>query len=129
MYAKINKYTNLVESVGGSEIGLPIVENDEFKSEDIQGNSLGIKIGYAFADGQFYDPGNVDASLRRNAYISLTHKEDGSALIPWEGSAITVDQANKVYLEYSAENSIKAAEIQALIVPAKAYIRNLFPDA
>jgi hypothetical protein len=31
-------------------------------------------------------------------------------------------------LEYSAEGSTKTAEIQALIVAAKTYIRELYPD-
>lgn len=68
------------------------------------------------------------SELRERAYECMTTKEDGTALITWEGSAITMDRANKVYLEYSAENSPRAAEIQALIIPAKVYIRELYPD-
>ena len=56
-------------------------------------------------------------------------REDGTNLIPWEGKLITVDQANKVYLEYSAKGSTKATEIQVLIIAAKTYIRELYPDA
>jgi hypothetical protein len=67
--------------------------------------------------------------LREQAYETMTTKSDGTGLIPWEDSAITVDQANKVYLEYSAEGSGKAAAIQVLIVAAKTYIRELYPDS
>ena len=68
------------------------------------------------------------AELREQSYRAMITKEDGAGLISWESKAITVDQANKVYLEYSAENSPKAEEIQAIIIQAKSYIRTLYPD-
>jgi hypothetical protein len=70
----------------------------------------------------------LQAQLREQAYETMTIKSDGTDLILWEGRSITVDQANKVYLEYFAEGSAKATEIQALIVAAKTYIRELYPD-
>jgi len=49
-------------------------------------------------------------------------------LIEWEGESITVDQANFVYLQYSAEGSPKATEIKTLIIAAKESIRQMCPD-
>ena len=66
--------------------------------------------------------------LRKQAYLTLTEKEDKSPLILWNGENITVDNANKIYLEYFAENNDKAIEIQKLIISAKLYIRELYPD-
>lgn len=66
--------------------------------------------------------------LRKQAYLTLTEKEDKSPLILWHGENITVDNANKIYLEYFAENNDKAIEIQKLIISAKLYIRELYPD-
>jgi hypothetical protein len=88
-----------------------------------------VKQGYIHKDGVFADPNNKNPTeLREAAYETMITKADGTDLIPWEGKEITVDQANKVYLEYSAEGSTKAVEIQALIVAAKTYIRELYPD-
>lgn len=64
----------------------------------------------------------------------LTPKEqreneyETNPLIEWEGEAITVDQANTVYLQCSAEGSPEATEIQALIIVAKESIRQMYPD-
>ena len=66
--------------------------------------------------------------LREQAYESMLYKEDGTALITWDGIAITVDQANKKWLDYSAEGSEKANELSAIIVSAKDYIRQLYPE-
>lgn len=65
---------------------------------------------------------------REQAYETMTEKEDGTILIEWEEQAITVDTANKKWLNYSAEGNLKANELSALIVNAKAYIRELYLD-
>lgn len=93
----------------------------------------GFGMGDIYKDGMWHKgapntPVLSPTELREQAYESMTIKTDGTDLIPWEGKSITVDQANKVYLEYSAEGSPKAIEIQALIVAAKTYIRELYPD-
>ncbi|MDD4564759.1 MAG: hypothetical protein PHE79_04710 [Eubacteriales bacterium] len=91
--------------------------------------------GDMYRDGEFQrvaprpDPVILTpAELREQAYETMTYKADGTALILWDEQSITVDRANKVYLEYSAEGSPKAAQIQALIVAAKTHIRGLYPD-
>jgi hypothetical protein len=93
----------------------------------------GFGIGDGYKDETWYKinpykPILSSAELREQAYQTMTTKADGTGLIAWEGKAISVDQANKIYLEYSAEGSSKATEIQALIVAAKTYIRELYPD-
>ena len=61
-------------------------------------------------------------------YETLTHKQDGLPLIDWFGSIITIDDANKIYLAYLVEGDQKAEKIQRLIIDAKIYIRQLYPD-
>lgn len=56
------------------------------------------------------------------------HEYEASHLIEWGGGNITVDQANIAYLQYSAEGSFKAKEIQVLIATAKETIREMYPD-
>jgi hypothetical protein len=61
---------------------------------------------------------------RRHAYETLTHKASGEPLLVWNGETLTVDAAVKMYLDYTAEgDSGITADIQALIIAAKAYIR------
>lgn len=64
---------------------------------------------------------NTPEGIRQNEYKT-------NPLIEWRGESITVDQANLVYLQYSAEGSEKANEVQALIVTAKESIRQMYPD-
>lgn len=49
-------------------------------------------------------------------------------IIDWEGSKITVDQANDIYMQYFIEGNPKAELIQPLIIEAKNTIRNMYPE-
>ena len=50
-------------------------------------------------------------------------------LIEYEGDMITVDEANKMFLQYAAEgNNSKCSQLQQLIREAKTTIRNTYPD-
>ena len=50
-------------------------------------------------------------------------------LIEYDGDMITVDEANKLFLQYSAEgNTQKYMDLQILIGRAKADVRARFPD-
>lgn len=50
-------------------------------------------------------------------------------LIEYDGDMITVDEANKLFLQYSAEgNTQKYMDLQILIGRAKADVRTRFPD-
>jgi hypothetical protein len=87
-----------------------------------------IIFGDSYIDGEFrrVAPRPESAALtpvdqRERAYQSLQ-------IVDWNGKSITVDEANNIYLEYSAERSAKADEIQELIIAAKMYVRNLYPD-
>ncbi|MDF3001369.1 MAG: hypothetical protein K0Q48_1488 [Bacillota bacterium] len=91
----------------------------------------GYSIGDNYVDGSWSKPKSYLTSpteLRKQAYQTLLTKNDDTDLILWDGKAITVDQANKIYIEYGAEGNFKAAEIRAMIVVAKTYIRELYPD-
>ena len=48
--------------------------------------------------------------------------------VEWNGSMITVDEANNMFLEYEAEGNKKAEELTRLIAAAKSKIREKFPD-
>lgn len=81
---------------------------------------------YELTGGNYEIESNMQ--LREQVYEMMLYKADGTALITWENEAITVDIANKKWLDYSAEGSTVANELSALIVTAKAYIRELYPD-
>lgn len=49
-------------------------------------------------------------------------------IIEWQGEQITVDEANDLWMKYSAEGSEVANTLSELIVKAKAHIRELYPD-
>lgn len=59
--------------------------------------------------------------LREQAY-------ETEPCIEWQGEMITVDQANDLWLKYSAEGSEIANELSELIVEAKTKIRVQYPD-
>lgn len=67
-------------------------------------------------------------------YIPLTARElrerayETRKVISFDGKELTVDEANKCWQEYQAENNEKAAELTALIAAAKGAIRTEFPD-
>lgn len=61
------------------------------------------------------------AELREQAYRTIK-------IIRYGEQLLTVDEANKMWLEYQAEGSAKAAEISTLISNAKSLIRTSYPD-
>lgn len=62
------------------------------------------------------------AQQRENAYNT-------QAVIPWDGSMLTVTEASQKWQYYSAEgNTDKTDDLTALIAEAKASIREQYPD-
>ena len=61
------------------------------------------------------------AELREQAYRTIK-------IIRYGEQFLTVDEANKMWLEYQAEGSAKAIEISTLISNAKSFIRTSYPD-
>lgn len=85
-------------------------------------------IDYKIVDGELvYDkyeppvPVLTPEEKREQAYRT-------EPIIDWQGEMITVDAANDLWLKYSAEGSIIANELSALIVQAKASIRETYPE-
>jgi hypothetical protein len=71
----------------------------------------------------------TQSKLREQAYKNLTKKQDGTSLILWGNSEITVDTANILFMNYFIEdNTNKSNELKILIKQAKNYIRTLYPD-
>lgn len=89
-----------------------------------------IEVEPGFGIGDFYINGKwsktttsfTQQELRKQSYETLN-------CITWESEEITVDEANKLFLNYFAENNPKANEIQPLIIEAKEHIRTLYPDS
>lgn len=97
----------------------------------------------SFAPGDFLRQEITDGSwLLTNTPVPtpqpepvLTPKErrertyETEPLIEYDGDMITVDDANKLFLQYSAEgNTQKYMDLQILIGRAKADVRARFPD-
>ena len=67
-------------------------------------------------------------------YIPYTQEElreqayETDKLINYEGSVLTVDEANLKWQEYKAEGNEKANELTTLIAAAKSAIREQYPD-
>lgn len=74
------------------------------------------------------EPQPTPSEQREVAYETMTQKEDGTALLEWEGKEITVNMAADKWKFYSSEGSDIANEISRLIVIAKSYIRELYPE-
>ena len=97
------------------ENGVEIDVDSEFLNE-IQ--------NYKYINGEFVKnkpEEKTPSELRQNAYANVK-------IIEWFDKLISVDEANKLYLDYFAEANPKADQIQPLIIEAKAYIRSLYPD-
>ena len=130
--ALINKETNICENIAVFET-IEIAQEMLGKQYNLTEQIKSHGIGDIYKDGTWshvepiVDP-KTPTEQREEAYTSLTHKSDGTPLIEWEGQVITVDISNKKWLDYSAEGSTIANELSALIVTAKAYIRELYPD-
>ena len=127
--ALISKDTNMCENVAvfdSVEIATEMFREKYILAEVV--SSYGI--GDIYADGEWSKPrqiqGLTNAELREQAYETILYKEDGTPLITWEGIVITIDTANKKWLNYSAEGNPKAGELSDLIVSAKKYIRELY---
>lgn len=125
-YAQVLRSDMRVNLIGGKEEGLPI-NLDSVICVNVSGRTdVKLYMKYNEKTDEFceedYIPVVIDPSeLRRQAYAEMQ-------IIQWEGSSITVDQANKVWLDYSAEANEKAVLIQTLIKEAKEHIRELYPD-
>lgn len=79
-------------------------------------------LAYDEQRGVYWDFVKRPASeLREQAY--RTRK-----LVKYGDQILTVDEANKLWLEYQAEGSPKALEISILITNAKTFIRASYPD-
>ena len=67
-------------------------------------------------------------------YIPFTPKElreqayETEKCIEWDGTMMTIDEANDIFLKYYAEGNSKSDELTTLIAAAKEVIRERFPD-
>lgn len=131
--ALINKNTGICENIAvfeNMETAQNMFENIFILSEIKEGFGIGDKYENGiWTKGSAPEPKKTPQQKREEAYETLLYKEDGATLILWEGEAITVDIANKKWLDYSAEGSTIAKDLSTLIVRAKEYIRELYPDS
>jgi len=76
-----------------------------------------------------FPPEITPSEQRRISYETMNYKEDGMLLLPWHDEALTVDEANKLWIRYTAREEFNTAhEITVLIQAAVSYIRALYPD-
>jgi len=89
-------------------------------SIDVEQNWIYNKESNTFSE--YVEPVLSNIELREQAYQNL-------AIIEWEGSMITVDKANQLWLAYTTEgNTEKASQITTLVAEAKSKIREMYPD-
>ncbi|QHI71470.1 hypothetical protein [Aminipila terrae] len=129
--ALINKETNSCENIA--------VFEDIQKAVELFGEQYIIAeqtenygIGDIYKDGIWSKKECIPAELpqqrREHAYETMRYKADQTPLILWKEEALTVNEANKKWMMYSAEGSEIANELSVLIVMAKSYIREIYPD-
>lgn len=113
---------NGVKPVGQADESAQIISQSTFPARE-QREGYRPVLSYDEAQGIYWN------------YIALTGEEkrekayQTEKCITFNGGVLTVDEANKLWQEYQAEGSNKAAEITALIATAKAEIRAKYPDA
>lgn len=90
----------------------------------------GYGTGDCYTDGKWSKVYSAESptARREKAYETLIVKKDGSPLLLWENQSLTIDQANKKWLDYAAEGNAVADQLQTLISTAKQYIREMMPD-
>lgn len=128
----INKQTNICENIAVFENKQTAI--DMFGEQFIiaeQTENYGI--GDTYKDGMWRKKKEIfeteyPQQNREHAYETLKYKADETPLISWKEEALTVNEANKKWLHYSAEGSEIANELSVLIVIAKEYIRELYFD-
>ena len=113
---------NKAELINQTELYDDIITMDSFPARIYHENTHAV-LSYNETDGIHWE------------YIPYTNKEireniyKTEKLISYDNEMITVDEANKRWQEYQAENNDKANELTILISEAKTRIRNEYPDA
>ena len=98
-----------------------VVSQDNFPAREYREGYEAVLM-YNEEDGVHWEYIPIPASKKRErAYESYKCITYGDLLM-------TVDEANKMWIEYEAEGSLKAAELSDLIAAAKAMIREMYPD-
>lgn len=99
-----------------------IITSDTFPAREYHENTHAV-LSYNETDGIHWEyVPYTAAELREQAY-------ETEKLIVWDGDMLTVDEANKIFLQYDAEGNEKAEELTILIAHAKAEIRKRYADA
>lgn len=116
---KINGTT--AELINKTETYDSIITSDTFPAREYHENTHAI-LSYSEDKGVHWEyVPYTAAELREQAY-------ETEKLIVWDGNMLTVDEANKIFLQYDAEGNEKAEELTSLIAQAKAEIRARYAD-
>lgn len=117
---KINGTT--VELIDKTESYDSLITSDTFPAREYHENTHAV-LSYSEDKGIYWEyiPFTT-AELREQAY-------ETEKLIEWDGDMLTVDEANKIFLQYDAEGNEKANELTTLISQVKAEIRARYADA
>lgn len=109
------------ELINKTETYDSLITSDTFPAREYHENTHAI-LSYSEDKGVYWEyiP-FTPAELREKAY-------ETEKLIEWDGDMLTVDEANKAFLQYDAEGNEKADELTTLIAHAKAEIRKRYAD-
>ena len=99
-----------------------LITSDTFPAREYHENTHAV-LSYSEDKGIYWEyiPFTA-AELREQAY-------ETEKLIEWDGDMLTVDEANKIFLQYDAEGNEKANELTTLISQVKAEIRARYANA
>lgn len=128
----INKETNICENIAVFE-NIETATNMLGEQYIIVDQTENYGIGDIYKDGiwskkeECIQP-ELPQQKREHAYDTMRYKADQNPLICWNDEALTVNEANEKWLHYSAEGSELANELSVLIVMAKEYVREIYPD-
>lgn len=117
---KINGTT--AELIDKAEAYDSLITSDTFPAREYRENTHAV-LSYSEDKGVYWEyiP-FTPTELREKAY-------ETEKLIVWEGNMLTVDEANKIFLQYDAEGNEKAEELTSLISQVKAEIRARYANA
>lgn len=118
IYSVENNKANLIGQIGDTN---SIITSDILPAR-VQKDGYKAILRYDESQGVYWDyVPYTNEELREQAYRT-------TKCISYDGKVMTVDEANKLWYQYQAEGSQKAAELTALILSVKNTIREKYPD-
>lgn len=112
---------NNAKQIGIANDGYNVVEQETVPAREYRAGCRS-KLKWNAERGVYWEYIPIPPSELREKAYETEHN------IEYDGVYLTVDEANKLWEAYSAENSPRADELTALIAEAKTAIRERYPD-